>query len=40
MKAMNLKNQIISIIQKLKNEESSIVKKIMNGKKYEFDSYT
>lgn len=32
--------KIISIITNLKNEGSNLVKKIMNGKKYEYDPYT
>ncbi len=34
------KERIIAIIKELKAEGSNLVKKIMNGKKYEYDPYT
>ena len=32
--------RILEIIKELKTEGSNLVKKIMNGKKYEYDPYT
>ncbi|MDZ7625982.1 MAG: hypothetical protein U5J96_16240 [Ignavibacteriaceae bacterium] len=36
----DFKERILAIIKELKTEGSNLVKKIMNGKKYEYDPYT